>query len=455
MAEYDYDVLIIGGGGSGGFTAATTALKSGAKVGMVEAGRLGGLCILAGCMPSKSLLHDAAELFRAGLAGREAYQRVIARKRGVVDALAGSRVQVVTAKQRNGLAVHQGRARFVDPHTVEVDGQKISAANLVIATGSVEIMLPIPGLAEAGCLFSEGLMELKELPESMAVLGGGTIAVELSQYLTRMGVETHVIQRSPHLLSKEDPRIGKLLEECLVKEGARIYTDTVLKGVETGPQGKTVVFEHQGQSKRITVKEILAAFGRKPASAGLGLNAAGVKKLKGAVEVDKEMRTSVPHIFAAGDVTGRKMVVNLAVLQGEIAGFNATSEYAREIDDSVLPWAIFSEPEIARVGLGKAECEDQGLDFLEADYELGGMGVARTYPQTPQGFMTMRADKATGRILGADLVAPHASLMIHDVAVAMRLGGSAKDIADLPYIHPCLAELVNLCAYRLARMVGR
>lgn len=455
MAGFDLDLLVIGGGGSGGFTAATTALKKGAKVGMVEAGRLGGLCILAGCMPSKSLLHDAADLFKAGASGRDAYPQVIARKRGVVDVLAGNRVRAVSAKEKDGLIVYQGRARFVDPHTVEVDGKKISAASIVIATGSTEIMVPVDGLEEAGYLFSDGLMELQELPKSMAVLGGGTIALELSQYLTRMGVETHVIQRSSHLLSKEDPRIGKLLEDALTQEGAQVYTGTAIDRVEKAPQGKTIYFDHQGQAKNIPVQEILVAFGRKPNSEGLNLEAAGVETLKGAVAVDKQMRTNVPYVFAAGDVTGHKMVVNLAVLQGEIAGHNAVGKEPKEIDDSVMPWAIFTEPEVARVGLGKVECESQGLDFVEADYDLGSMGVARTYPQPLQGFMTMRAEKGTGRILGADLVAPHASLMIHEIAVAMRLGGTAQVIADLPYIHPCLAELVNLCAYRLASMVKR
>lgn len=454
-AEYDLDVLVIGGGGSGGFTAATTALKSGAKVGMVEAGRLGGLCILAGCMPSKSLLHDAADLYKSGVSGREAYERVIARKRGVVDFLAGSRVQAVEAKEAKGLLVYRGLARFVDPHTVEVDGRKISAANLVIATGSAEIMVPVQGLQEAGYVFSDGLMELEELPKSMAILGGGTIAVEMSQYLIRMGVETHLIQRSSHLLSKEDPRIGRLLEESLGKEGGLVYTGTAIERIAKGSQGKTIYFEHQGQAKQVMVDEILLAFGRKPNSEDLKLEAAGVETEKGAVKVDQQMRSNVPHIFAAGDVTGQKMVVNLAVAQGEIAGHNAAGGEPKEIDDSVLPWAIFTEPEVARVGLGKDECEQQGLDFVEADYDLGGMGVARTYPDPPQGFMTMRAEKGSGRVLGADLVAPHASLMIHQVALVMRLGGTAQAMADLPYVHPCLAELVNLCAFRLAKLVKR
>ncbi len=455
MTDYELDVLVIGGGGSGGFTAATTALKSGARVGMVEAGRLGGLCILAGCMPSKTLLHSAAQLYQAGRDGRQAYPQLLTRKRSVVDFLAGSREAAVAAKQKDGLIVYRGRASFEDPHTVRVDGQEITAAHIVIATGSREIMVPVEGLEEAGYLITDTLMELAELPRSMAVLGGGTIALEMSQFLTRMGVETHIIQRSGHLLSKEDPRIGQLLESVLAEEGARVYTDTRLERIQAGPQGKTVHFSHQGQEKAVTVEEILVAFGRKPNIEGLNLEAAGVETERGAVKVDRQMRTSQPHIFAAGDVTGQKMVVNLAVMQGEVAGFNATHpQEPRELQDRVLPWVIFTDPQIARVGLGKEQCRQAGLDFVEADYDLAGMGVARTYPEPLKGFMAMRAEKGTGRILGADLVAPEASLMIHEVAVAMWLGGTARDLADIPYVHPCLAEIVNLCAYRLARRVG-
>ena len=183
---------------------------------------------------------------------------------------------------------------------------------------------------------------------------------------------------------------------------------------------------------------------------GLGLEAAGVELVRGAIKVDDQMRTNLPSIFAAGDVTGVNMVVNLAIMQGEVAGYNATHEAYRTIDDRILPRAVYTEPQFARVGLNQAECEKAGLDFAEASMELGGIGVARTYPQPLPGFMTMRAAKKDGTILGADIVAPEASLMIHEVAVAMKLGGTPGDIADIPYAHPCLAELVNFTAHSLA-----
>ena len=450
MTDYDLDLLVIGGGGSGGFTAATTAMKSGARVGMVEMGRLGGLCILAGCMPTKSLLHSAADLKARGESGRQAYPQVAARMRATVEYLAGHREDAVAAKLAQGLILHQGRARFRDSHTVEVDDKPISAAAVVVATGSTERIPELPGLEQVGFLTSDDWLQLETLPSSLIVLGGGNVALELAQYAARMGVKTTILQRSGHLLSKEAPQVGGLLAEVLGAEGVEIFTDTELIEAALDPAGKAVRFKHQGGEQSVAAQEILVALGRRAQVDDLGLEAAGVELARGAIKVDRQMRTSAPHIFAAGDVTGVNMVVNLAIVQGEVAGYNATHDQPREIDDAVLPRAVFTDPQFARVGLNGAECQRAGLEFVETSMELGGIGVARTYPQPLKGFMAMRAGKEDGKILGAEIVAPHASLMIHEVAVAMKLGGAPADIADIPYAHPCLSELVNFTAYRLA-----
>lgn len=452
----DYDLFVIGGGGSGGFTAATTAMKLGAKVAMAESGRLGGLCILAGCMPSKSMLHDAEQLWRSGQASPAKAAGVLARKRSVVDYLAGSREKTVAAKRDQGLTVLDGRARFTGPHTVEVNGREISAGHFVVATGSVESLPPLSGLEEAGYITSHSLMELEPLPDSLIVLGGGTLALEMAQYAVRMGVAVTIIQRSGHLLSKEDERVGQVLAEALAAEGVKVLTGCAVKRVETGSGQKTVVFDRDGAEASVSGREILVALGRRPASEGLGLEAAGVETgRRGEVVVNDEMRTSAGHIFAAGDVTGRLMVVNLAVLQGEVAGHNAAGREPRRVDETVLPRAVFTDPEFARVGRNRADCQRDGIEFVEAEYSLTDMGAARTYAETVRGFVAMRAEKGSGRILGAEMVAPHASLMIHDMAVAMTLGGTAAQVADIPYIHPCLAEATNLCAYRLARKLKK
>lgn len=454
MTEWDYDFLVIGGGGSAGFTAATTAMRGGARVGMVEAGRLGGLCILAGCMPSKTLLHSAAARLAAGQRDIAAHGGIMDRKRQVVEFLAGKRVEAVQAKQAKGLSLLQGAASFKDEHTLEVDGQPVSAAKLMIATGSRESVPSLPGLEQAGYLTSHSFLESDQLPESLVVLGGGAIALELAQYALRMGVHTTIIQRSGHLLSSEAPEVGQVLEQALAQEGAAVFTGTELEGIEAGPQGKTVRFQHQGRPTQVTAQEILLALGRRPNSEGLNLEAAGVQTQRGAVKVDQYMRTSQGHIFAGGDVTGVNMVVNLAIVQGQTAGYNATHKQMRPLNDRVVPRAVFTEPQFARVGLNQAEAKQAGIEFLEASYPLEGMGVSRTYPSKLMGFMTMRAAKADGRILGAELVGPEASLMIHQVAVAMQLEGRPRDMADIPYIHPCLAEVVQFCAEKLARKLA-
>lgn len=455
MSQFDLDLMVIGGGGSGGFTAATTAMKYGAKVGMAEAGRLGGLCILAGCMPSKTLLHSAAQVKAQGVDGRAAYPTVHQYTRAVVEHLAGGRVEAVAAKEKQGLKLYRGQARFLDPHTVEVDGQRITAAKIVIATGSAEGVPPVPGLAESGYLDSDGFMNLTALPESLLVLGGGAQAVELAQVAARLGVRTTVVQRSGHLVSKVDPRFGRILAEALTEDGVQVYTGTELKQVRRENGTVTATFLHQGREVSLSAQALLLSLGRRPHTGGLNLEAAGVELgRRGEVRVDRYMRTSQPHIFAAGDVTGGAMVVNLAVVQGEAAGYNATHDTPREVEDRVLPSAIFTDPQFARVGLNQEQAEAAGLDCLEAGYELGDMGVAKTYPEQIRGYMTIRGEKGSGRIVGAELVAPEAALMIHDMAVAIKLGGTAADIASIPYIHPSLAEISEFAAGRLAKKLG-
>lgn len=453
MSQYDLDVLVIGGGGSAGFTAATTALASGARVGMVEEGRLGGLCILAGCMPSKTLLHGAALVKELGVRGAQVYPRLLALKRAVVEGLAGKRVQGVRAKQAQGLRLYEGKAVFVDPHTVEVAGQAISAARIVLATGSREAWPALPGFSQETCLVAESFMELEALPASLLVLGGGAIACELAQFAARLGVATTLIQRGARLLSQEAPAVGALIQEALESDGVAVYTGTQLVALESTGQGQRLRFIHQGRELEQSAQQVLLALGRRPNLDGLNLAAAGVALEQGAPVVDEFMRTSVGHIFAAGDVTGQALVVNLAVLQGEIAGYNATHHTPRAIDDRVLPRAVFTDPQVARVGLSARQASAAGLDFLEVAQDLGSLGVARTYPRELKGFLGLRAQRGSGRIIGAELVAPEASLMIHDIAVAMKLGGTAQDLAAVPYIHPCLAEITNLAAERLADLL--
>lgn len=257
MSAYDLDVLVIGGGGSGGFTAATTAMKAGGRVGMVEMGRLGGLCILAGCMPSKTVLHAAAAQHAAPRPLAEIYPGLLARKREVVEYLVDRRVAAVRAKQAKGLQVFSGRAGFIDPHTVAVDGRRLSARAVVIATGSAERLPELPGLKEAGFLTAESLMEAPALPSSLAVLGGGAIALEMAQYAARLGAAVTVLQRSGRLLSGEDPAVGEALAAALEAEGVTVLTGVELTGVEAAAGAKIVRYRRGGAPAQVQIQEIL------------------------------------------------------------------------------------------------------------------------------------------------------------------------------------------------------
>lgn len=456
MNGYDYDLLVIGGGGSGGFTAATTAMKSGAKVAMAEADSLGGLCIQAGCMPSKTILHHAAQVKASHANPKAAYPAILAHKRQVVATLVGFREKAVAAKQELGLEIIWGRGSFEGPHEVWVGPRLVRADQIVIATGSREMVPSLPGLGQAGFLVADGFLEMEALPASLVVLGGGAIALELAQFAARMGVATSLVQRGPHLLSKDPPAVGEVLRQALEEDGVRVFTGTQLLRVEARPSGKRVVFAQDGQERAVEGQEILLALGRVPNLEGLKLETAGVRVEHGAPVLDEFLRTSQPHIYAAGDVTGQAMIVNLAVVHGEVAGYNATHpDSPRPLDARVMPRAVFTDPQYASVGLSAAQAQAQGIEFAEAQHDLPPLGVARTYPSPLKGFMTMRAEKATGRLLGGELVAPEAALMIHDLAVALKLNGAARDLADIPYIHPSLAEITNFTAERLAsRLAG-
>lgn len=380
-------------------------------------------------MPSKTLLHCAALVKQMGLPGAGAYAQVRELKRAVVEHLAAGRERGVGEKLKQGLRLYRRQASFRDPHTLEVDGRLLSVAKIVLATGSREVWPPLSGLADA-------FMDLPELPSSLVVLGGGAIACELAHYAARMGVATTMIQRGERLLSKESPRVGQAIREALEADGVAVHTGTELVAVRAGAEGKTVRFRQDGVEQEVTAQAVLVALGRRPNIEGLNLEAAGVEVRDGVPVVDRYLRTSAPHIFAAGDVTGQALVVNLAVVQGEAAGYNATHDTPRPVKDRVLPRAVFTDPQMARVGLSAAEAQGAGLDIVEAEYDLGEMGVARTYPQEIRGFMAMRAERGSGRLIGAELVAPEAALMIHDVAVALKLPATAQDLTDIPYIHP-------------------
>lgn len=502
MERADFDVLIVGGG-SAGYAAARVAGQMGASIGLVERGPVGGLCILAGCMPSKALIRPADVLHLMRTSGdlglhagpvRVDFARIMARKRELVDGFAAYRREEIA--RAPGVELLMGEARFVGPTRVALrpaagGAERVyTARKLVLATGSYTWVPPLPELHEVGYLTSDEALSLDEPPQSLVLLGAGVIAMELGQFYARMGTRVTMLQRSGHILSRDDPEVGEALAGYLRAEGIEIHTDSVFRGCHRRRDGmRVMVADIAGRRREFAGAALFVALGRRAAIGGLDLAAAGIELNEDGcfVAVDAALRTSSPDVFAAGDVATMRQMTHLAVLQGEVAGFNAARELglgygdaagldaadaflspqARRLggvadggpegllrmDYSVVPQVIFSDPPFARVGLNEQEAQAAGLaagrDYEAARYDFADLGMAQVMGQT-KGFVKMLADARTGRILGVQILGHQAETLIHEAIVAMAFGATTEQLARIPHYHPTLAEILTYPAEALA-----
>ncbi|MFT4547431.1 MAG: pyruvate/2-oxoglutarate dehydrogenase complex dihydrolipoamide dehydrogenase (E3) component [Pseudoalteromonas tetraodonis] len=453
-----YEFVIIGGG-SAGYAAARTAHDLGLKTAVIDgAVTLGGLCILRGCMPSKSLIESAnrnltlrrAEEFGLSASNLSVHpEKIRDRKRVLIDDFAGYRQGQL---EDGRFDLFRGRASYVDAETLLVklnDGTEttIKAATSLIASGSVISRPPIVGLEETGYLVSDDVLDAAELPESIIVLGGGAIALEMAHYYEGLGVKTAVIQRSAQVLKSEDEDVAKALEGAFIDRGIDLYTGTALKGVRVEDGKKVVSFEHEGEVKSVAADEILQALGRQPNTGGLELGAAGVNLNGRHVGTDEFQATSAANIFAAGDVAGPHEVVHIAIEQGEAAATNAAIHLGKldpskkvAISYELKLFGVFTEPQVASVGLNEKEAKAAGIDVVTADYPFDDHGKSMVLGET-HGFVKLLADRATGKLIGGSVVGPHGSELIHEIVVALRYGATAAEFARIPHYHPTLSEI--------------
>jgi pyruvate/2-oxoglutarate dehydrogenase complex dihydrolipoamide dehydrogenase (E3) component len=459
MQHLRYDLVVIGAG-SGGYAAARTARDLGASVALVDHGPLGGLCILRGCMPSKTLLasSDLVADIREGkelgvTAGPPAIDlaHIFARKREVIKDFADYRIEGI-----NSFPLYEGLAAFESEYVLRVgDGVRLEARAFVIATGSVVAPPVIPGLAEAGYVDSDAVLDTARLPESVVVLGGGYVGSELGQFLARMGVQTTFLVRAKHLLSTEDADVGDAVTFYFRQEGIDVRTGAQLSRVEVRDGKKVVHYTHDGIPGSVAADEIFYALGRVPNVAGLELERAGVKyHTVTGIEVGPDMRTSARNIFAVGDVTGYYPLVHVAIYQGELAARNAIRSAAEEADYALQrTHTIFTDPQIAVVGRTEKELQAAGVPYLSGSYLFSEHGKAIAINKT-KGFVKMLASPDDGKILGAAVVGPEASDLIHEVIVAMFYGGTASEFAKIPHLHPTLAEIWTYPAEDIAEQIA-
>lgn len=451
-----FDVIVVGAG-SAGYAAARTLGNKGKKVGLIDKGPLGGLCILKGCMPSKTLLRSSEVLqliresdelgLKVGAVDVD-FPAIMARRKRLVKGFQDYRVQGI--HNAPNVTLIQGKARFVSEGAVEVEGLRYEADRFIVSTGSAPMIPEVPGLREAGFITSDEALELTEPPKSMVVLGGGVIALELGQFYARLGTKVTMVIRSGHILSQEDDDVRQGLERYLREEGMEIIPYATPSRVEV-VNGKKVLYAKIGESETpIAVDEIFVALGRRPNLEALNLEAAGVETRKGLIPVDGHMRTRNPAVYAAGDCVGDYNLVHVAIYQGEIAAQHILGS-SREADYRIVPAAIFTDPNFARVGLSEREAAARGIPVLVGKYEFAELGKAECMGKgAMKGFVKLLADPETGEILGAQILGPEGADLIHELIVAMEFRCTVERLMAIPHLHPTLAEIITYPAEDIA-----
>ncbi|MBG0776908.1 MAG: FAD-dependent oxidoreductase [Desulfovibrionaceae bacterium] len=454
---FDFDLAIIGGGAAG-LSVAAGAAQLGVRTLLVEReAALGGDCLHYGCVPSKALLHSARLRRAMATAGRFGlpqptrmppvdFARVAAHVRGVVAAVqAHDSVKRFTGL---GATVRFGAARFADEHTIVVDGKRITAARLVLATGSSAAAPPFQGagsLPPGALLTNREIFSLDRLPASLIVLGAGPVGVEMAQAFARFGTRVTLVQRSDQILSREDRDMADVVLRRLWEEGVEAHLGATVRAVRPAPEGVEVDLELPGGGElTLTAEKLLAALGRRPNVFDLGLENAGVRHDARGVRVDRRLRTSQRHIFAAGDVTGAYQFTHAAGYEASVVVANAVFRLPRRTDYRLLPWCTYTEPELASVGLNEKRAREAGIgvtvrteSFAHNDRALAA--------HAGEGLLKLVLDRR-GRPVGAQIVGPHAGELINEWVAALGGGVRLAALASAPHPYPTLGEISKRAA---------
>ncbi|MBI4321794.1 MAG: dihydrolipoyl dehydrogenase [Chloroflexi bacterium] len=459
MSTELYDIVIIGGG-PGGYVAAIRAAQLHVRVGLVEKDLLGGACLNRGCIPTKTLV-ESVELFErtreAGEFGVDVssytanFAQMMKRKDEVVRSL---RAGVEALMKAHRIEVFKGTGTILKPGLVRVaeaagigtepGRRELRCKNIVIATGSQPAVLPIPGTKLPGVITSTEALELTAIPRSMVVVGGGVTAVEFIRILRPLGTEMQIVKRTPKILPPVDEEIARRYAQMLRAAGVEINAGARVREIVSAGAGVRLVFDTDQGERSLEGEYLLMATGNEPYTQGVGLENVGIAMKKDGIAVDEYLQTNVPGIYAIGDVTGGHMLAHVASYQGEIAVENAVGR-RRKADYRSVPNCVFSSPEIAAVGLTEDEASAAGIPYKVSRFPWSASSRALTLGKTA-GLVKYICEQETGRVLGMHIMGPHASDIIAEGALAIKMGATAMDIAETIHAHPTLPEAIREAA---------
>lgn len=442
-------ILVIGGGPAG-YVAALRASQLGAKVTVIESCKVGGTCLNRGCIPTKSLLEctHVYEVVKGsstfGVLTDSAsidFAKVVARKDMIVKQLVSG---VEYLLKSGGVEVIEGNAAFTGKDEVEITEQsgkkrKLTAQKFIIASGSLPVLPPIPGINSGNVITSEEALEIAALPKSMVIIGGGVIGVEFATIFASAGVKVTIVEMMSRLVPAVDSEVAETLKRSLKKKGVSIYLNSKVESISDSADGKIVkAINEKGQEIDLAADRVLVSVGRKANTKGLNLENAGVKTERGYVVVNEKMETNIPNIYAAGDVTGGILLAHVAFREGETAAENALGHQSA-VNYKAVPNCIFTRPEIGSVGLSEEKAKEAGYQIKIGRFPFKANGKALVEGET-DGFVKVIADAESDKVLGVHIIGPHATELILEGALGVKLGVTVKDIAKTIHAHPTLGE---------------
>lgn len=449
---YSYDLTVIGGG-PGGYVAAIRACQLGLKVAVVEEREMGGTCLNRGCIPTKSLLHSA-EIFHTAKTAKEYgidikevdfnYKRIAERKDAIVKQL---RTGVEFLLKKNGCEILNGKGIIKDKNTIEVTGKNpstISTDKIIIATGSKPVRPPIPGIDNNKVLDSDNVLSLTSCPDKVIIIGGGVIGLEFATIYNSLGKDVTIVEMMNEILPSVDREISGILRKSLEKRGVKIFTDS--KVISINSENKAVcTFQNSGLERKAEGDVVIIAAGRKPNTEGVGLENTGIEMDRGFIKVNDGLETSIKGIYAIGDVTGKVLLAHVASAQGMVAAANASGK-CKKINYSIVPSCIYTNPEVATVGLSEEEAKKKGYDIKIGRFPVSANGKSMITGEK-EGVAKIVTYKVTGEILGAHIISPRATDMIAEICVAMNLESTIEEIADTIHPHPTVSEIIMEAAH--------